>query len=103
MTRKRASHFREKKGKFFAGVASRFANWARVGAKAVGRASDEGVATGAKAGTEERFRRFLRQSSGVANATGAKAGTEERFRRLLRQSSGVANATGAKARTEAER
>ncbi|MBP3557952.1 MAG: hypothetical protein J6K20_09680 [Thermoguttaceae bacterium] len=41
MTRKRASHFREKKQNFFAGFASRTANWARVGGENAESASAE--------------------------------------------------------------
>lgn len=46
MTRKRASHFREKKRNFFAGGASRIANWTRVGAEKRASASDESGANG---------------------------------------------------------
>lgn len=52
MTRKRASHFREKKQKFFAGVASRIANWARVGEAAV----ETSVAKSSGGGAEENRR-----------------------------------------------
>lgn len=52
MTRKRASHFREKKQKFFAGVASRIANWARVGEAAV----ETSVAESSGDGAEENRR-----------------------------------------------
>ncbi len=75
MTRKRASHFRKKKRNFFAGVASRIANWARVGAKKRPRATVEGVANAERNPSEENRREIL--------SNGGKGGRRKRRRRVV--------------------
>ena len=61
MTGKSASHFREKKGKFFAGAASRFANWAR------GEAANERQSNASREANGEKRRKT--STNGEATST----------------------------------
>lgn len=86
MTRKRASHFREKKRNFFAGVASRTANWARVEERAVGAAvveANDGAAPVASRSATEARRREI-STSGERNAAKEKERNGEKGVRRLK-------------------
>lgn len=82
MTRKRASHFREKKRKFFAGAASRLANWARVGEDAARKLRAEATAEATASRLDEGGNRREIPANGGKN-DGKNGGRRRKSRRRV--------------------